>query len=136
MSAIITIVGNLVRDPELRQNPAGKSVLDFSLGYTPRRPDGSQGETSFYEVTAWEGLADNFAASFKKGDRLMVTGRVSQRRWTDEETNKGRSKLVISAIEIGGTCRFHTVEMSKVARVETSEPVEVEAEAEDIFANN
>lgn len=136
MSASITVIGNLTADPELRQTNSGKSVINFSLAYTPRKPDGTDGVTSFYNVTAWEFLADNFAASFKKGDRLVVLGRVSQDKWEDKDTGKGMSRLVITADEIGGTCRFHTVEMSKVSRkaVTTQEPVEAAEESEDIFA--
>src|SRR5205807_7427386 len=111
-----------------------KSVITFGLAYTPRKPDGTDGITSFYNITAWEYLADNFAASFKKGDRLIVVGRVSQDKWTDKETEKNMSRLVITADEIGGTCRFHTVEMTKVARRAVTEEVAAEGETADIFA--
>lgn len=136
MSATITVVGNLTADPELRQTNSGKSVVNFALAYTPRKPDGTDGNTSFYNIVAWEYLADNFAASFKKGDRLIVVGRVTQDKWTDKESEKIMSRLVITADEIGGTCRFHTVEMSKVAKVGSSvqEPAEAAEESEDIFA--
>jgi single-strand DNA-binding protein len=137
MSATITVIGNLTADPELRTTGSNKSVVNFALAYTPRKPDGSDGNTSFYQFTAWEYLADNFAASFKKGDRLIVIGRVSQDKWTDKDTEKTMSRLVITAEEIGGTCRFHTVDMSKVAR-KVAPVVEGENEsevpAEDIFA--
>jgi single-strand DNA-binding protein len=137
MSATITIIGNLTSDPELRQTNSGKSVVNFALAYTPRRPDGSDGQTSFYNITAWEFLADNMVASFKKGDRLVVVGRVSQDKWTDKDSDKVMTRLVITADEIGGTCRFHTVEMTKIQRAaKVSEPVEGEQveETEDIFA--
>lgn len=138
MSATITVIGNLTADPELRTTNSNKSVINFSLAYTPRKPDGSDGNTSFYNVTAWEYLADNFAASFKKGDRLVVIGRVSQDKWTDKDSEKVMSRLVITAEEIGGTCRFHTVEMNRVQKAKVAENVESEApaegESEDIFA--
>lgn len=136
MSATITVVGNLTADPELRQTNSGKSVVNFALAYTPRKPDGTDGNTSFYNIVAWEYLADNFAASFKKGDRLIVVGRVTQDKWTDKDSEKVMSRLVITADEIGGTCRFHTVEMSKVAKVGSSaqEPAEAAEDSEDIFA--
>lgn len=136
MSATITVIGNLTADPELRTTSSGKSVINFALAYTPRKPDGSDGNTSFYNIAAWEYLADNFAASFKKGDRLIVVGRVEQDKWTDKETDKVMSRLTVTATEIGGTCRFHTVDMTKVAK--RTAPVQSEAEAEgqseDIFA--
>lgn len=137
MSATITVIGNLTADPELRTTNNNKSVVNFALAYTPRRPDGSDGNTSFYQITAWEYLADNFAASFKKGDRLVVVGRVSQDKWTDKDSDKVMSRLVITADEIGGTCRFHTVEMTRVKRTAVSESeAEAPADAEnaDIFA--
>jgi single-strand DNA-binding protein len=135
MSATTTVIGNLTAEPELRQTNNGKSVINFSLAYTPRRPDGSDGQTSFYEITAWEYLADNIAASVKKGDRLLVVGRLSQQKWEDAD-GKNRSKLVITADEVCGTMRFHTLEMSRTAKravVEDSAP-DAEVEAEDIFA--
>lgn len=137
MSATITVVGNLTADPELRTTNNGKSVINFSLAYTPRRPDGTDGETSFYNIAAWEYLADNFAASFKKGDRLIVVGRVSQDKWTDKASEKVMSRLSITAEEIGGTIRFHTCDMQKVSRkaVPTQEETpEVDSESEDVFA--
>lgn len=136
MSATITVIGNLTGMPELRQTASGKSVVNFSLAYTPRKPDGSDGQTSFYNIVAWEYLADNFAASFKTGDRLIVVGRVTQDKWTDKDTEKVMSRLSITADEIGGTCRFHTVEMSKVRKV-VAQPSEGEVssdEEQDIFA--
>ena len=86
-------------------------------------------------MTAWEYLADNIAASLKKGDRILVVGRLSQQKWEDND-GKNRSKLVITADEVAGTLRFHTVEMHRTAKrtVESEAPVVEEAEAEDIFA--
>lgn len=137
MSATITVVGNLTADPELRTTNNGKSVINFSLAYTPRRPDGTDGETSFYNIAAWEYLADNFAASFKKGDRLIVVGRVSQDKWQDKASEKVMSRLSITAEEIGGTIRFHTCDMQKVSRKAAPTQEEVPAadsESEDVFA--
>lgn len=135
MSATVTIIGNLVQDPELRTTNSGKSVVNFALAYTPKRPDGSDGNTNFYNIVAWEYLADNFSASFKKGDRLVVVGRLQQEKWNDKDTDKQMSRLAVTADEIGGTCRFHTVEMS---RVKTTKPVTEaveEPEEADIFAS-
>lgn len=134
MPSNITIIGNLVGDPELRStNNAGKSVLNIVLAYTPRKPDGTDGNTSYYEITCWDYLAENVAASVKKGDRLMVIGRVSQVKY--EHNGENRSKLVITADEVGGTMRFHTIDMHKVAKRVIAEPVEVaETESDDIFA--
>lgn len=136
MSANVTVIGNLTADPDLRTTNSGKSVINFSLAYTPRKPDGTDGLTSFYEITAWEYLAENIAASVKKGDRLLVVGRLTQQKWEDQD-GKNRSKLVITADEVAGTMRFHTVEMNRTAKrtaaVEDSAP-DAEPEVEDIFA--
>lgn len=135
MSATITIIGNLTADPELVTTNNGKSRAKFSLAYTPKRPDGSDGNTSFYNLTAWEYIADNFAASFKKGDRLVVLGRVVQNKYTNAEGNNV-SQLDITATEIAGSCRFHTVDMQKIQRkqAELVEVEETEAVSEDIFS--
>lgn len=135
MTATITVIGNLTADPELRQTNSGKSVINFSLAYTPRRPDGSDGQTSFYNIVAWEYLADNFAASFKKGDRLIVVGRVTQDKWEDKDSGKNMTRLTITADEVGGTCRFHTVEMSKVQFKAASAPQEDTQSTEDADAD-
>jgi len=136
MSATVTVIGNLTADPELRQTNSGKSVVNFSLAYTPRKPDGSDGTTSFYNIAAWEYLADNFAASFKKGDRLIVVGRLSQDRWQDKDNpEKTMTRLVITADEIGGTCRFHTMDMQKVTKRPAVESAAGDdSELQDIFS--
>ena len=136
MSAQVTIIGNVTADPVLRTTPGGKSVLDFTVAYTPLQPDGSQGNPNFYDVTAWQWLADNLAASLKKGDRVIVLGRLRQQKWENEEGNK-RSKIVVVADEVGASMRFATVDITKVKRSDTAAVAEVvEAEAdEDVFAS-
>lgn len=135
MSANVTIVGNIVRDPELRTTSTGKSVVNFSVAYTPMQPDGSQGEANYYDVTAWQYLADNLAASLKKGDRVMINGRLRQDKWVNE-AGENRSRLVVVADEIGASLRFATVETHKVAKrqAETTDQLIENVEGEDIFA--
>lgn len=134
MSANITIIGNLVGDPDLSVSPTGKSYVNFGVAHTPVRPDGTKGETSFYNVTAWEYLAENFATSFSKGDRVVVMARVKQDRW--EKDGEKRSKYSMIAEEIGASIRFATVDVTRNAKkVQDEEGTVTEVSDDDLFAN-
>lgn len=134
MASHTTIVGNLTADPELRITGTGKSVLNFTLAYNPRRPDGSSGETQWYECVVWEHMAENFAASFKKGDRLVAMGRLTIRKY-EHPDGSTRTKTEVICEEVAGSIRFHTVEMSRTKRpVPVVEVEETESESEDIFS--
>lgn len=117
MSALFDIVGNLVADPESKTSPSGKSIANFSVAYSPTRRDGSKGEVSFYNVTAWERLADNVMATLRKGDRVQVAGRVTQDRWETEDGTK-RSKHVFTADEIGVSLMFASADITRNPRAE------------------
>lgn len=86
----LTIVGRLTRDPELRFTTGGHAVCSFGIAWAPRKKDPQTGEwgegdTSFYQCTAWRKLGENIAGSLSKGNRVIVVGTVSQRKWTDKE---------------------------------------------------
>lgn len=115
MSATVTIIGNLTADPELTNTSTGKDLARFSVAYSPTRPDGSKGEVNFYDCTAWEYTARNLCASLKKGDRVVVVGRLRQDRWETEAGEK-RSKLAIQVDEIAASLRFATVEATRTAK--------------------
>lgn len=134
MSATVTVIGNLVADPEIKSTNSGKTVANFAIAYSPRRPDGTNGETSFYNVTAWEYLADNLASSLRKGDRVMVIGRLRQDRWETEGGDK-RSRLSITADEIGASLRFATVEVTKVAKSNGDSNGEAADVDDDLFVS-
>ena len=107
----VTIIGNVVRDPEVKFASTGNALLNFSIAQT-RKFSGEDGkdkeETSFFDVTCFGTLAENIANSVTKGTRVIVTGRLAQNSWEDKDGNK-RSKVEIVADEIGVSFRFNPV---------------------------
>ena len=84
---VLTIVGNLTADPELRFIPSGAAVANFTVASTPRTFDKQtnewkDGETLFMRCNAWRDLGENIAESLRKGMRVVVTGRLQQRSWS------------------------------------------------------
>jgi single stranded DNA-binding protein len=92
----VTIVGNLTRDPELRFTAGGKGVASFGVAVNRRyQVNGEwQEKVSFFNVTAWDTLGENAAASLTKGTRIMVTGRLEQREY---ETTAGEKRNVVES---------------------------------------
>lgn len=116
----ITLVGNLTADPQLRVIPSGASVCSFRMGCTPRwrnRETGTwqDGQSTFYSVSAWRGLADNIAASLHRGDRVIVIGRLRQRTYT---TATGEERLVVEvdADTVAPDLNRHEAIVRKAAR--------------------
>jgi single-strand DNA-binding protein len=102
---LITIVGNVAWPPRLRTLAGGTVVADFRVASTPRRQDKSSGswsdlETMWFGVTCWRTLAENAAASLKKGDRVVVTGRMRASSWKTEQ-GEDRSGFEIDASAVG-----------------------------------
>lgn len=114
-----TVTGNLSRDPELRYTSSGKAVASFGVAVGSRRKNAQgvweDGETSFYDITCWDTLAENVAESLIKGARVVVTGRMQQSRWEDKDGNK-RSKVEVVADDVGPSLRWATAEVTKVER--------------------
>ena len=101
----LTVVGNVAGPPRLRTTPAGVSVADFRIASTPRRHDRaegtwSDGETIWFGVTAWRGLAEHVAGSLHKGDKVVVAGRLTTRSW-EVEGGERRSGLELEAAHVG-----------------------------------
>ena len=94
----ITIMGRLVRDPELRRTGSGVAVTSFTLAvdrdYNPK--DGGEKETDFIDCNAWRGTAEFVSKHFSKGSMAIVSGRLQIRNWTDKEGNKRRSAEVVA----------------------------------------
>jgi single-strand DNA-binding protein len=94
----VTLLGRLTRDPELRQTPNGKSVASFSLALN-RSYKGGDGEwvedTDFIDCVAWGPLAETMEKYLKRGQRVLVSGRLSQRSW--EQDGQKRSKVEVVA---------------------------------------
>jgi single-strand DNA-binding protein len=116
----ITIVGNLVDDPELRFTPSGAAVARFRLASTPRYRDNSSGEWKdgealFLTVNMWRQMAENVAESLQRGMRVIVQGRLKQRSY---ETKEGERRTVyeIEADEVGPSLRLATAKVNRASR--------------------
>ncbi|MFV2039006.1 MAG: single-stranded DNA-binding protein [Acidimicrobiales bacterium] len=110
----VTVVGNITRDPELRFTQGGSAVANFGLAWNRKSRDGEE-TVSFFDVTAWNQLAENVSESLSKGMRVVVYGRLDQRSWQTSEGDK-RSKVEIIADEIAPSLRWATAEVTKNAR--------------------
>ena len=117
MDSTVTIVGNITRDPELRFTAGGKGVASFGVAVGRRfQQNGEwQEKTSFFNVTAWDTLGENVAASLTKGTRVIVTGRLEQREYETKEGEK-RNVVEIVADEIGPSMRWARAEVERIAR--------------------
>ena len=113
----VTIVGNITRDPELRFTAGGKGIASFGLAVNRRwQQNGEwQEKVSFFNVTAWDTLGENIAASLTKGTRVIVTGRLEQREYETKEGEK-RNVVEIVADEIGPSLRWARAEVERISR--------------------
>lgn len=114
---LVTIVGNVVADPEPRISQAGKSWVTFRIASTPRVRDRQSGDWSDGEAL-WLGCrlygeyADNVAATLTKGTRVIVQGRLSQRSYKDNN-GQDRTSLDLEVEEIGPSLRFATAQITR-----------------------
>jgi single-strand DNA-binding protein len=118
----VSITGNLTEDPELRYTPNGAPVANLRVAVTPRVKDGDgwkDGETSFFQVTAWRSLAENLAESLTKGARVMVYGRLQQRSWETPEGER-RSVVEVQAEEVGPSLRWATAKPERTSAKATT----------------
>jgi len=120
MSNSVTLVGNLVEDPELRFTPSGVAMARVKLAVNRRyrdRDDQWQEETSFFGGTCWREVAENISESLSKGDRVFITGRLRQRSW---ETNTGEKRYDIEVVidEIGPSLRWATAQVTRTPRAD------------------
>ncbi|QIK64124.1 single-stranded DNA-binding protein [Leucobacter viscericola] len=114
---LITVVGNLVADPEPRVSQAGKSWVTFRIASTPRvrdrqSGDWSDGEALWLGCRAYGEYADNIVASLTKGTRVIVQGRLTQRSYTDNQGVQ-RTSLDLEVEEIGPSLRFATTQITR-----------------------
>ncbi len=111
---IITVVGHLVGEPELRFIQSGTAVANFTVASTPRFPKNGEwhdGDTLFMRCNNWRGPAENVAESLTKGDRVIVTGRLRQRSY-DKDTER-RTVTELDVDEIGPSLRYATAKPTK-----------------------
>ena len=116
----ITIVGNLVADPELRFTPSGAAVVNFRVATTPRvyNRDTNQfedGDAVFLTCNCWRQMAENIAESLTKGMRVVVTGRLKQRSYQTKE-GENRTVYEIEVDEAGPSLRYATATVTRVDR--------------------
>lgn len=119
MSATVTVIGNCTRDPELRFTPSGAAVAKFGVAVNKRVKQNGEwvdGDPSFFDVTCWNGLAENVSESVTKGTRLVIVGRLEQRNWDDKESGQKRYAVEIVADEVAPSLRWATASVSKVER--------------------
>ncbi len=110
------LVGVLVSDPELRFSASGVAYLRARIGVRPYRPKGEPPtETAFYDLTCFGSLAENVAEGARKGDRLVVAGRIEHSTWTDA-AGVEHEQTGIVAEGIGFDMRFATVEIHRIQR--------------------
>jgi single-strand DNA-binding protein len=116
----ITIIGNLVDDPDLRFTPSGAAVANFRIASTPRTFDRQanewkDGETLFLSCAVWRQAAENVAESLQKGMRVIVQGRLKSRSY---ETREGERRTVfeIDVDEVGPSLRSATAKVTRASR--------------------
>lgn len=116
----LTITGNLVADPELRFIPSGKAVATFTVvsSKSVKQADGSweNSDTTFWDVKCWGKTAENVAESVQKGMSVIVVGTAVQENWDDKNTGAKRSKIAITAWNVGIDLKRHTTTTSLVQR--------------------
>lgn len=115
---VITIVGNLTADPELRTTRNGGTVANFSIAATPRVFDKQSnqwidGDALFLRCSAWRDLATHCAQSLAKGMRVIAQGRLTQHSWEDEQHQK-RSAVELQVDEIGPSLKYATAQVQKM----------------------
>jgi single-strand DNA-binding protein len=116
---VITVIGNLVDDPELRFTPSGAAVAKFRVASTPRTFDRQtnewkDGESLFLTCSVWRQAAENVAESLQRGMRVLVQGRLKQRSYEDREGVK-RTVYELDVEEVGPSLRNATAKVTKTA---------------------
>ena len=117
---IITVVGNLVSDPELRFTPSGAAVANFRIASTPRTFDKASntwkdGEGLFLSCSVWRQTAENVAESLQKGMKVIVQGRLVQRSFETKEGEK-RTVVELQVDEVGPALTFATAKVNRTTR--------------------
>ncbi|MGP3961691.1 single-stranded DNA-binding protein [Nonomuraea sp. 3N208] len=115
---VITLIGNLVDDPELRFTPTGQAVARFRLASTPRFMDRStnewkDGDSLFLTCNVWRQMGENVAESLQRGMRVILQGRLKQRTYETKEGDK-RTVYEVEVDEIGPSMRHATAKVVKV----------------------
>ncbi|MGL4339278.1 MAG: single-stranded DNA-binding protein [Rhodoglobus sp.] len=116
---VITVVGNLTSDPELRYTQNGLAVANFTIASTPRSfdrasNDWKDGEALFLRASVWREFAEHVAGSLTKGSRVIASGRLKQRSYETKEGEK-RTSIELEVDEIGPSLRYATAQVTRAA---------------------
>ena len=117
---VITVVGNLTGDPELRFTPSGAAVASFTVASTPRTLDKAtnewkDGDALFLRCSIWRQAAENVAESLQKGMRVIVQGRLKQRSYETKEGEK-RTVYELDVDEVGPSLKYATAKVNRTTR--------------------
>jgi len=135
---VITVVGNLTADPELRYTQNGLAVANFTIASTPRTLDRASnewkdGEALFLRVSVWREFAEHVAGSLTKGSRVIATGRLKQRSYETKEGEK-RTSIELEVDEIGPSLRYATAQVTRAASSRDGAPRGAAPVAEEPWA--
>ena len=128
---VVTVVGNLTADPELRYTQTGVAVANFTIASTPRNFDRASnewkdGEALFLRASCWREFAEHVAGSLTKGSRVIATGRLKQRSYDDRDGNK-RTTIELEVDEIGPSLRYATAQVSRAGSGNAGVPSSAES---------
>ena len=117
---IVTVIGNLTSDPELRFTPSGAAVASFTVASSSRVLDKTtnewkDGESVFMRCSVWRQYAENVAESLTKGTRVIVSGRLRQRSYETREGEK-RTVMELEVEDVGPALRYATAKVNRVQR--------------------
>ena len=117
---VITIIGNLTADPELRFTPSGAAVANFTVASTPRQFDRTSnewkdGETLFMRCSVWRDAAETVAESLQRGARVLVSGRLKSRSYETKEGEK-RTVIEMDVDEVGPSLKYATAKVNRTQR--------------------
>ena len=117
---VITIIGNITGDPELRFTPSGAAVANFTVASTPRQFDRTSNEwkdseTLFMRCSVWRDAAENVAESLQRGTRVLVSGRLKSRSYETKEGEK-RTVIELDVDEVGPSLKYATAKVNRTQR--------------------
>ena len=117
---LITVIGNLTADPELRFTPAGVAVANFTIASTPRTfdrtsNDWKDGDTLFLRASVWREYAENVAETLTKGARVIAQGNLKARPYTTKE-GESRTSWELDVLEVGPSLRYAQAKVQRITR--------------------
>jgi single-strand DNA-binding protein len=135
---VITVIGNLTSDPELRFTPSGAAVANFTIASTPRTFDKQSqewkdGDALFLRCSVWRQEAENVAESLTRGSRVIAQGRLKQRSYDTKEGEK-RTVIELEVDEIGPSLKFAQATVQRASRGEAPAPRPSRQQQEDPWA--